>query len=69
MFNFKLYLDIINSCHVWGCENARKQVLLAVEVAGCYSLLQTNALVEHVQVKLSDATRAVSGLTAVFVIT
>ena len=44
-------------------------MLLAVDVAGCYLLLQTNALVKHVQVKLSDATRAVSGLTAVFVIT
>ena len=44
-------------------------MLLAVEVAECYFLLQTSALVKQVQVKLSDATRAVSGLTAVFVIT
>ena len=44
-------------------------MLLAVEVVDCYCLLQTNALVEHVQVKLSDASLAVSGLTAVFVIT
>ena len=44
-------------------------MLLAVEVTGCYCPLQTNALAEHVQVKLSDATLAVSGFIAIFVIT